>query len=79
MSADPLGTPMPPLKILCNVGVLTTGFDAPGTDCVVMLRPTNSPELLLQIAGCGLRLSPETGRKDCLFLDYGGNPLRKIP
>ena len=77
--ADLLGTPMPPLKYLCNVSVLTTGFDAPGTDCVVMLRPTNSPGLLLQIAGRGLRLSPETGKKDCLFLDYGGNILRHGP
>ena len=77
--ADLFGTPMPPLKYLCNVSVLTTGFDAPNVDCVVMLRPTNSPGLLLQIAGRGLRLSPETGKQDCLFLDYGGNILRHGP
>jgi len=28
------------LKYLCNGNVLTTGFDAPGIDCVVLLRPT---------------------------------------
>lgn len=77
--ADLFGTVRPPLKYLCNVSVLTTGFDAPNTDSVVMLRPTNSPGLLLQIAGRGLRLSPETGKKDCLFLDYGGNILRHGP
>ena len=70
--ADLFGTPKPPLKYLCNVSVLTTGFDAPNVDCVAMLRPTQSPGLLLQIAGRGLRLSPETGKRDCLFLDYGG-------
>ena len=34
--ADLFGTPKPPLKFLANVNVLTTGFDAPNTDCVVM-------------------------------------------
>lgn len=57
-------------KYLCNVGVLTTGFDDPGIDAICMLRPTRSPGLLLQIAGRGLRLDPR--KKDCLFLDYGG-------
>ena len=77
--ADLFGTPKPPLKYLCNVGVLTTGFDAPNTDCVVLMRPTQSPGLLLQMAGRGLRLSPETGKTNCLVLDYGGNILRHGP
>ena len=77
--ADLFGTPKPPLKFLANVNVLTCGFDAPNTDCVVMLRPTNSPGLLIQCAGRGTRLSPETGKSNCLFLDYGGNILRHGP
>jgi DNA repair protein RadD len=77
--ADLFGTPKPPLKFLANVNVLTTGFDAPNTDCVVMLRPTNSPGLLIQCAGRGTRLSPKTGKTNCLFLDYGGNILRHGP
>ena len=77
--ADLFGTPKPSLKFLANVNVLTTGFDAPNTDCVVMLRPTNSPGLLIQCAGRGTRLSPETGKTNCLFLDYGGNILRHGP
>ena len=77
--ADLFGTPKPPLKFLANVNVLTTGFDAPNTDCVVMLRPTNSPGLLIQCAGRGTRLSSETGKSSCLFLDYGGNILRHGP
>ena len=77
--ADLFGTPKPPLKFLTNVNVLTCGFDAPNTDCVVMLRPTNSPGLLIQCAGRGTRLSPETGKSNCLFLDYGGNILRHGP
>ena len=67
----------PRLKYLCNVGVLTTGFDAPITDAIALLRPTNSPGLLVQIAGRGLRLHPD--KHDTLFLDYGGNIERHGP
>lgn len=68
-----------PLKYLVNCAVLTTGFDAPNIDCVVMMRPTASPGLLVQCAGRGLRLSPDTGKSDCLFLDFGGNIVRHGP
>jgi superfamily II DNA or RNA helicase len=37
------------LKYLCNVNVLTTGFDAPNIDCVAMVRPTLSPGLFYQM------------------------------
>ena len=76
---DLFGTPKPPLKFLANVNVLTTGFDAPNTDCVVLLRPTNSAGLLIQMVGRGTRLSPGTGKTNCLVLDYGGNILRHGP
>lgn len=62
-----------PLKYVANVECLTTGFDAPNIDCVALLRPTMSPGLLLQMCGRGTRLSPETGKKDCLILDFAGN------
>jgi len=65
------------LKYLANVNVLTTGFDAPNIDCVVLLRPTNSPGLFYQMVGRGFRLHP--GKTDCLVLDYGGNILRNGP
>jgi DNA repair protein RadD len=65
------------LRFLCNVNVLTTGFDAPGVDCVVLLRPTMSPGLYYQMVGRGFRLAP--GKQDCLILDFGGNVLRHGP
>lgn len=37
------------LKYLCNVNVLTTGFDAPHIDCVALLRPTMSAGLYSQM------------------------------
>ena len=66
-----------PLKYLCNVNVLTTGFDAPNVDCVVLLRPTLSAGLYYQMVGRGFRLHP--GKAYCLVLDYGGNVLRHGP
>jgi len=59
------------VKYLVNVDVLTTGFDAPGVDCVAILRPTLSPGLFYQMVGRGFRLAP--GKKDCLVLDFGNN------
>ena len=65
------------IKYLANVNVLTTGFDATNTDCIVLLRPTNSPGLLVQMIGRGTRLHP--GKENCLVLDYGGNIMRHGP
>lgn len=64
---------------LCNVGVLTEGWDCPRCDCIVLLRPTKSASLYVQMVGRGLRLSPETGKTDCLILDFGGNIERLGP
>lgn len=65
------------LKYLVNVNVLTTGFDAPNIDAVVLLRPTNSPGLYYQMVGRGFRLHPS--KENCLVLDFGGNILRHGP
>lgn len=77
VKADLFGNNKPPLKFLVNVNVLTTGFDAPNIDCVVLLRPTNSPGLYYQMVGRGFRLHP--AKEDCLVLDFGGNILRHGP
>lgn len=66
-----------PLRFLCNVNVLTTGFDAPHIDCVALMRPTLSPGLYYQMVGRGFRLHP--GKQNCLVLDFGGNVLRHGP
>ena len=69
----------PPLRYCCNVSVLTTGTDIPRLDTIALLRPTNSPGLLVQMVGRGFRLSPETGKTECLVLDYGRNIERHGP
>jgi DNA repair protein RadD len=62
------------LKYLVNVDVLTTGFDAPNTDCVVVMRMTASAGLFAQMVGRGFRTAD--GKPDCLLLDFGGNLRR---
>lgn len=65
------------IRCLANVGVLTTGFDAPGTDLIGMLRPTMSKGLYVQMLGRGTRLAE--GKDDCLVLDWAGNVKRHGP
>lgn len=57
------------IKVLVNVLALTTGFDAVAVDTLILLRPTRSRILYEQVLGRGLRLSPETNKKDCLVID----------
>jgi ATP-dependent helicase IRC3 len=56
------------LQVMCNVAVLTEGFDDPGVSCVAMARPTRSEGLYAQCVGRGTRLYP--GKHDCLILDF---------
>ncbi len=50
----------PEPMVLCNYGILTTGFDAPRTSAVIIARPTNSIVLYSQMAGRAIR-GPEVG------------------
>lgn len=65
------------LSVLVNVMVLTTGFDAPETDCLVVFRPTASTGLYVQMMGRGSRIAP--GKQDCLVLDFAENVARHGP
>ena len=65
------------VRFLVNCEVLTTGYDAPGIDAVVLFRATQSAGLFAQMAGRGFRLAE--GKRDCLLLDYGGNLMRHGP
>ena len=62
------------VQVLTNCAVLTEGFDAPHTSCVVVARPTKSPGLYVQMAGRGLRPAP--GKTDALLLDVMGASTR---
>lgn len=68
------------IQVLCNCQVLTEGFDAPGTSCILMCRPTKSDGLYIQCMGRGLR--PANGKaeptEDCLILDFMPEDVRNI-
>ena len=61
------------IKVVANAGVLTTGFDYPELDTVVMARPTMSLALYYQIIGREIR--PHKS-KDAWFVDLCGNIKR---
>lgn len=57
------------LKYLCNVGVLTTGFDAPKANVICLTRPTCSALLYEQMVGRGLRGPKNGGTEECRVID----------
>jgi superfamily II DNA or RNA helicase len=61
------------IKVVCNVGVLTTGVDW-DVRCIILARPTKSEMLFVQIIGRGLRTAP--GKNHCLVLDHSDSHLR---
>lgn len=61
------------LKVVCNVGVLTTGVDW-NVHCIILARPTKSEILYTQMIGRGLRTAE--GKDHCLVLDHSDTTLR---
>jgi superfamily II DNA or RNA helicase len=61
------------ISVLCNYGVLTTGFDAPRVGAVVIARPTASPILYEQMIGRGMRGPRFGGTSECLVIDVEDN------
>lgn len=55
------------LQVLTNCNVLTEGYDAPRTACIIAARPTRSPVTYPQQLGRGLRL--HDSKQDCLVID----------
>ncbi len=61
-------------RVICNVNLLTTGFDAPATSCIIDAHPTKSLIRYVQAIGRGLRPAP--GKENTLIFDHAGNALR---
>lgn len=62
------------IQVVANVGVLTTGFDYPELDTIVMARPTMSLALWYQIVGRAIR--PHPSKKAGWIVDLCGNIKR---
>lgn len=54
-------------KVISNVAILTTGWDFPPLDAIILARPTKSKILFVQILGRMLRL--HEGKVDGLLID----------
>lgn len=61
------------IRVLCNFGVLTTGFDAPKIDVLCIARPTTSIVLYSQMLGRGLRGPAIGGTERCQVIDVKDN------
>ena len=59
------------IKVIANVGVLTTGFDYPELDTIVIARPTMSLALYYQMTGRGMR--PMKDKEYAAIVDLCGN------
>jgi DNA repair protein RadD len=57
-------------RVVCNVGILTEGFDFPAIETVILARPCGSCGLYIQMTARGLRRSP--GKKGMMLIDLAG-------
>jgi len=60
-----------PDAILTSVSILTTGFDEPTVDCIILNRATKSLTLYFQMIGRGSRVLPS--KKEFMVVDLGNN------
>lgn len=58
-------------KVVINVGILTTGFDYPELDAIILARSTMSFALYYQMVGRGVRLHPS--KEKTLVIDLSEN------
>ncbi len=58
------------IRAVFNCEVLTTGFDHPALDCIVLARPTKSLNLYNQMLGRGTRTAE--GKTKCTIFDITG-------
>jgi superfamily II DNA or RNA helicase len=59
--------------VLCTVGMLIEGFDFPGLEALVLLRPTLSMRLFEQQVGRVTRLSPVSGKQQGNVFEISDN------
>lgn len=62
------------IRVVTNFGTLTTGYDFPELDCVILGRPTQSVALYYQMVGRGIRIS--SGKEKVRIIDICGNVKR---
>jgi DNA repair protein RadD len=66
------------IKTVCNVGVLTTGFDYPELETIVIARPTMSLALYYQMIGRGIRPHPRKEYTEVIDMCRNGELFGKV-
>lgn len=61
------------ITILCNVDLISEGFDVPDCECAILLRPTKSLTLYIQQS---MRCMRYTDNKRAVIIDHVGNYAR---
>jgi superfamily II DNA or RNA helicase len=69
------------VQVICNVMVLTEGWDCQRVGCIILLRPSSQKSTMIQMIGRGLRpVDPERYpgifKSDCIVLDFGTSTLQ---
>lgn len=59
-------------RVAVSVDMLTTGYDAPEVQNIVLARPVFEPTLYQQIKGRGTRVCPEINKKSFTIFDFCG-------
>lgn len=59
------------INVLTSCDLINEGFDVPGIECAILLRPTQSLTLYMQQIGRAVRPSP--GKTHTIILDHAGN------
>lgn len=60
--------------VLSNCALLSEGFDAPATECMILARPTKSLTRYIQM--CGRILRPAPGKLRAILLDHSGSAAK---
>ena len=61
------------ISVLCNVDLISEGFDVPDCECAILLRPTKSLTLFIQQSMRCMRYKPD---KRAIIIDHVGNYAR---
>jgi len=64
------------IKILCNVDLISEGYDCPSMDAVILARPTQSLVLFIQQAMRCMRADKHNPDKVAIIIDHVGNVYR---
>lgn len=64
------------IRVLCNVDLISEGFDVPAMEAVILMRPTQSLTLHIQQSMRPMRPDADNPGKTAVIIDHVGNAYR---